>query len=403
MNKKICVYTCITGNYDSLNEIKIFEKGVDYYCFTNNKQLKSSTWKIVYIDNDGLDNVRLARKIKILGHDIINEDYDIAIWMDGNFRIKRSITEFIKDYCDFKNYDFIAFKHSVRNCIYKEGLECIKVKKDSYDIIEKQLEFYKENNFPKEIGLVETGIFIKNLKSNKLKKVMIDWFDLIMKYSKRDQLSFNYSAYINKLNYKPIELNIYNNNWFEYIEHKSLPNMNEFRVYFGDEDVFDVNAIVDGYYNVSDEKYTTTIIAPKKCNKFKIELPKFAGIIWDNLEITAAGLISEEVFNFSEILDKKIFYNTSPVILAKGKFEKGIEINISIYMHLISNIEYLKIIKAINTDNNNLKIDIYNLKNENQKVNIDKLKIENQYTSVINSRGWKILEKLRSISKKIKK
>ena len=35
MSKKICVYTCITGNYDNVHEITNKEKGLDYYLFTN--------------------------------------------------------------------------------------------------------------------------------------------------------------------------------------------------------------------------------------------------------------------------------------------------------------------------------------------------------------------------------
>jgi len=47
--KKVCVYTCITGDYDNLKEIKNKEKNIDYYCFTNNKNIKSNTWKVEYI------------------------------------------------------------------------------------------------------------------------------------------------------------------------------------------------------------------------------------------------------------------------------------------------------------------------------------------------------------------
>ena len=39
---KICVYTCITGDYDNPKEILKLEKGIDYYCFTNNKKIKSA-------------------------------------------------------------------------------------------------------------------------------------------------------------------------------------------------------------------------------------------------------------------------------------------------------------------------------------------------------------------------
>ena len=46
MKEKICVYTCMTGNYDSIKEIPKKEAGIDYYCFTNNKNVKSNTWKV---------------------------------------------------------------------------------------------------------------------------------------------------------------------------------------------------------------------------------------------------------------------------------------------------------------------------------------------------------------------
>ena len=42
--EKICVYTCITGNYDDLKEVKVKEDNIDYICFTNNKGLSSNSW-----------------------------------------------------------------------------------------------------------------------------------------------------------------------------------------------------------------------------------------------------------------------------------------------------------------------------------------------------------------------
>ena len=56
---KICVYTCITGDYDNPKEIPKLEKGIDYYCFTNNKKIKSNTWNVIYIDDENLSNVQL--------------------------------------------------------------------------------------------------------------------------------------------------------------------------------------------------------------------------------------------------------------------------------------------------------------------------------------------------------
>ena len=105
---KICVYTCITGNYDCIKEIKNPEQEIDYYCFTNNRNIKSNTWNVVYIDNDeNLSDVILARKIKILGHPIINQKYDILLWMDGSVTFNKSIKEFINYYLGDDDY-FVA-------------------------------------------------------------------------------------------------------------------------------------------------------------------------------------------------------------------------------------------------------------------------------------------------------
>ena len=43
---KIVIYTCITGNYDEIEEPLIIESGCDYFLYTNNKELESDIWTI---------------------------------------------------------------------------------------------------------------------------------------------------------------------------------------------------------------------------------------------------------------------------------------------------------------------------------------------------------------------
>ena len=63
------------------------EDGIEYLCFTNNPKIKSSYWKMVYIeDEDNLGNMLLSRKIKILGQPYL-EQYDISIWEDGALEV----------------------------------------------------------------------------------------------------------------------------------------------------------------------------------------------------------------------------------------------------------------------------------------------------------------------------
>ena len=91
MKERVCVYTCITGGYDNLREVKNPEKGIDYLCFTNNKSLKSKTWKMIYINDEKLDDHRLSRKIKMVGHPTIAKNYDVSVWTSLGIKASRNL------------------------------------------------------------------------------------------------------------------------------------------------------------------------------------------------------------------------------------------------------------------------------------------------------------------------
>ena len=220
IKEKVCVYTCITGDYDNLKEIQNIEQGIDYYCFTNNKKIKSNTWKVVYIKDDKLTNVQLARKIKILGHPIINDNYDIQLWMDGAVVFKKNITLFINTFMK-KNDLFVAFRHGERDNIKDECENCIRLKKETKEKVKKLLEFYDNNHYPDKNGLIESTVYIKRNKNELVRKTMKIWFEMILNYSHRDQLSFNYCIYKTGLNVKWINEKVFDNNWFDWIKHST--------------------------------------------------------------------------------------------------------------------------------------------------------------------------------------
>ena len=108
------VYTCITGNYDVLRDIRR-EPGFDYVCFTNNRLLRSSSWDVVYID-EPLDNRVLQRKVKILGYQYLS-DYDLLIYVDANISLRNGLQAFLDRECDLERYDMVSFRHRCRDCI----------------------------------------------------------------------------------------------------------------------------------------------------------------------------------------------------------------------------------------------------------------------------------------------
>ena len=87
--KKV-VYTCICGGYDKLISQTYVREGWDYICFTDNLKLLEKgnpLWTIRPIEFAELDPTRNARWHKMFPNKILN-DYDISLYIDGNFNIK---------------------------------------------------------------------------------------------------------------------------------------------------------------------------------------------------------------------------------------------------------------------------------------------------------------------------
>ena len=188
---KNIIYTAIFDNYDELKDPLVITPNVNYFCFTDNLQLKSNVWKVVHnlkVNNTkNLTKPQLAREIKINIHRFML-DFNKALWIDANQQINADLTFLFESNIE---YDFTLLNHPERNCVYKEGLACIQLNKDSQDMINAQMKKYFDNSYPEDNGLVATGLMIRNRKDN-VNIFCEKWFDEILHFSHRDQLSFNY-------------------------------------------------------------------------------------------------------------------------------------------------------------------------------------------------------------------
>ena len=391
--KKICVYTCITGDYDNLNEIKNVEKNVDYYCFTNNKNIKSKTWKVVYISDDKLDNHRLSRKIKMLGHEIINKNYDISVWMDADIIIEKSIVEFVDIF--LKDKPFASFKHHQRDCIYEEAKACLMMRKDTKENILKTINFLKKEKYPEHNGLYEMTIFIKKHNDPKVIETMNMWFDMVCKYSKRDQLSFAYCAWKTGLEINRINLSVWNNEFFSYKSHNRLKEVTSYRVYFGDESNFDYDMNIENKYTIKDSVYSFEEKVLKDVDQIKIEATNSPYYRYSDITVEGVKYDSMDVYNGLSKNPYAYFINDGIIIL-RGKFKKNQTLKFSIKMEKITMDEIYELL----TYYGNWYMQNYNTVN---KTNRDFEFYKNNYYSIINSATWKKTEVIRKITKKLGK
>jgi hypothetical protein len=242
-NNKIAVITSIYGNYDKIKDQKnvLNRNLVDWYCFTDNNNIKSNYWNIINtpyhiidtknnekivnfknyyknINDKKIYNMMCAKYYKSQMHKIdILKKYKYYIWIDGSIFLRDN---FIKNIIIIlnKNYNLINFKHSSRNNIKNETKVSILLNKYKSQNILEQYNIYIKNNFPDNIGLFEKTIFVRknNLKINDLFDL---WWEHNLKYSYQDQISYPYVLW--KKNIIPdyiIEENVFNNKNYSFTD-----------------------------------------------------------------------------------------------------------------------------------------------------------------------------------------
>lgn len=212
------IYSAVTGEYDDIKEPEMLIPRFDYVLFTDNDNIKSDVWKIRKIENpEGLDNVRLARKIKIMGHEYLPE-YDFSIWIDGKMQIIGDMEEYVRKYR--QSEPMLCFNHFANDCVYMEKEVCLKLNKDCAEVIEKQMERYKGEGYPEKNGMIESCVLVRDFRSDRLKRVMEVWWNEIKKGSFRDQLSFNYACWKEDFVYDTSRLFVYGNDYVKLYNHK---------------------------------------------------------------------------------------------------------------------------------------------------------------------------------------
>lgn len=192
--QRIAIYTCITGNYDQLHNPEYVDEGIDYICFTNNHNLKSDIWNIEYLPEKNLDAIRLSRHVKLFPEKYLS-GYDTSIWIDGKLKVMSDMRDYIRKYA--KGQGVLCFPHFWRNSIYEEAATCCVIGKGEKEELLHQVVDYYNEGYPLNAGLYETSCIVRNHKDILVNKLMNAWWEQIVKYSYRDQLSLPYVCYKN--------------------------------------------------------------------------------------------------------------------------------------------------------------------------------------------------------------
>lgn len=187
---RIVVYSVLTGKYDHIKDPLYISPNVDYVLFTN-VDVKTRVWSVVRVENEGLSDLLLSRRIKMLPNLYLDEQYDISIYVDANVFIFGDITMLatkLNNKCDFA-----VSAHSVRNSVAAEIQELVAIRKVNYDLAQAVLSRYINEGFNDDLGLAECTVLVRKHKSEHLIKLMQEWwheFESNKVY--RDQISLMY-------------------------------------------------------------------------------------------------------------------------------------------------------------------------------------------------------------------
>lgn len=194
------LYTCLIQDYDDLMPIQHLHDDWDYVCFTDNEELLQQKnyygWEILKAENNlSLDATRLNRWYKTHPH-ILFPNYNESIYIDSNINI---LTRFIYDLAMARNQEILLPKHFATQNIYEHFNWAMNRGIDDLDILKRQKQLYEDEGFPISIGLAENNIIYRKHMQPSIVNLMEDWWEMILKYSKRDQLSLAYVMWKNSM------------------------------------------------------------------------------------------------------------------------------------------------------------------------------------------------------------
>ncbi len=193
-NKKIAVYTCITGDYDAVVEPVTVSENCDYYLISDKKPEKLGVYQ--WIETSEIvpewvtDHIRRNRYCKINGAKLF-KDYKYSIYLDGGLRIIRDVDHYI----DKIGNSGIALRPHLlypKMGVYQEGIQCVSCQLDDEALIRWQIEAYRKENMPPNYGMFECGVIVRDHANKKCQEIMQRWWKEVFTRSYRDQLSFTY-------------------------------------------------------------------------------------------------------------------------------------------------------------------------------------------------------------------
>jgi hypothetical protein len=184
--------------------------------FTDDPNARSDTWAIRQLPPlIPTDLPRSSRFPKMCAHRVL-PDYDVSLYIDTRVLLKTPPERILSELFDGHNAPMTCFRHDLRTTIEEEAEAIIGAGYDQADICRAQLAAYLEDSYGGAAPLIWGGVLMRSHNEERIRDAMERWFAQILRYSRRDQLSFPYVAEKTELSFVAHALSNRETEWHQW-------------------------------------------------------------------------------------------------------------------------------------------------------------------------------------------
>lgn len=228
------VLTYNIGGYEIIHEIEEKSDRAEYIYVTDDKTITSSTWTVVYVENEHPDdNFDLCYKIRFNPFDYVHTD--VVVRIDGSMGINKNLDSIV----DFFNngFDLCVCIHPTRSNLYDEYVAWVQQR--GYDVKQAErilsfIQYMEGYDVKKNSGLYQYNFMIqrKNAKNLNLNRMTLDLLYYLAPEGKEiervDQTvgSFVLNKYFSDMKVLPVDHRLFDKSYFTWYAHGSNTPLN---------------------------------------------------------------------------------------------------------------------------------------------------------------------------------
>lgn len=210
---KIC-YTANFGAYDVLLPPTEVTPGWRYYCYTDQPETVPQPYVPIQLSKYGPKYD--ARMVKCMAPGL--PDCSTVVWHDASIQVQCDLNKFVAEY---HTEPITVMRHPARTTVQQECEAVVALGKDVADNVRKVQQYLSEN--PVETALVATGLMIRDHNNFDVDASMLTWWQMILEFSVRDQLTFNLAMQNEQQPFGYMPYNLIEGNGFQWKPHTPKP------------------------------------------------------------------------------------------------------------------------------------------------------------------------------------